>query len=85
MWDPLGTEEVTQNLKDAGCAPEMVKQFFALAERGADRERMALLKKHRAELLDEVHAGQDRIECLDYLIYQIQKRQNESKKGESLQ
>ena len=47
-----------QNLIDAGCSAETVAQCMELAK------RRILRKTGRA--------GQKRIDCLDYLIYQIQ-------------
>ena len=34
---------------------------------------MRLLRIHRQGLLDEVHTGEKRIDCLDYLVYQMEK------------
>ena len=82
MWDPLGVQEITQNLKDAGCSPEVIEQFLNLMEHGTYREQTALLKRHRAKLLDALHTGQDQIGCLDYLLYQMQKQHSKSMKGE---
>ena len=53
-----------QNLIDAGCSQAAAQQCVALAR---------LLSHHRAALLDAVHANQKRIDCLDYLLYQIGK------------
>lgn len=32
---------------------------------------LTLLARHRAALLEEVHRGERKIDCLDYLIYQL--------------
>ena len=34
---------------------------------------MKLLTAKRKELLDEIHAGQRKLDCLDYLIYELQR------------
>lgn len=66
-------ESLAQNLLDAGCDPEQVQQFFMLRDAGDVNGQMKLLRLQRESLLDEVHVGQKRIDCLDYLVYQIGK------------
>lgn len=68
--------DIIQNLKDAGCDAEMVEQFMKLEEKGSTKDQLRLLLMHRDKLLEQVHMGERRIECLDYLVYQIQKRRN---------
>lgn len=66
-------EALVQNLKDAGCEPEQVEQFLMLREAGDVNGQMKLLRTQRESLLDEVHVGQKRIDCLDYLVYRMGK------------
>lgn len=40
-----------------------------------DRVHSRLLGKHRDTLLDTMHREQKRIDCLDYLLYQMKKAQ----------
>lgn len=44
-----------QNLKDAGCDSEILKQCMALALDRNISELLNLLAKHRKHLLDQVH------------------------------
>lgn len=62
-------QHVLHNLEDAGCDSLTIKQFFKLQSEGKKAEQLKLLVRHRASLLDELHAGQRMIDCLDYLIY----------------
>lgn len=64
---------VIQNLKDAGCDAETVERFLSLMERERTAEQLALLADHRRRLLDKVHQEERRIDCLDYLVYQMNK------------
>ena len=64
---------ILQNLQDAGCDDEMIRQFMACREKGNCAEQIRLLSLQRKKLLDGVHQGERRIECLDYLVYQIGK------------
>ena len=45
-----------------------------LACGGEPRRLLELLARHRAALLDEVHKSEKKIDCLDYLIYQMEKK-----------
>ena len=65
---------VLQNLKDAGCTDEMVAEFMALQNREDEEQQIQLLSGHRKHLLEKLHREEKRIDCLDYLLYQMQKR-----------
>lgn len=62
---------VLQNLKDAGCGPELVEQFMVYQEKGNRAEQLKLLSLHRKKLLEQIHQQERQICCLDYLVYQI--------------
>lgn len=64
-------EAVMQNLEDAGCGRESIEEYFALEGKGKIKDQLILLERHREELLNAVHENQKKIDCLDYLIYQI--------------
>ncbi len=81
-------EAVIQNLKDAGCAPDMIQCCVACMEQGKKNELLKRLEEHRKGLLHKVHKAkllsenefcleERQIDCLDYLVYQI--RRYESK------
>ena len=63
-----------QNLLDAGCGSDTVQQCMDLVKRRESSELLRLLSRHRRELLDTVHQNEKRIDCLDYLSYQIEKQ-----------
>lgn len=65
---------IIQNLKDAGCTDEMVAKFMALQGSDVEEQQIQLLSGHRDHLLKKLHREEKRIDCLDYLIYQIQKK-----------
>ena len=66
-------QAIIQNLKDAGCSPKTVEQFMSLQKEGNTEEQLKLLSLQRRHLLDRVHLDEKRIDCLDYLVYQINK------------
>ncbi len=64
-------EAVIQNLKDAGCAPDIIECYVACMEQGKKKELLKRLEEHRTGLLRKVHEEEKHIDCLDYLFYQI--------------
>lgn len=69
-------KDVIQNLQDAGCNKETIDQFMDCLKRGTRGEQLQILSQQRKKLLDSVHAELKRIDCLDYLVYQLQKNAN---------
>ena len=65
-------ESVIQNLEDAGCETEMIRNFLGWFDKGQQKKQLELLEHQREDLLGRVHKEEKRISCLDYLIYQIQ-------------
>mgnify|MGYP000024236617 FL=1 len=70
---PLTAPALLENLEDAGCDSKFAERFMALEQSGQYREQLRLLSDHRRQLLDRLHREERRIDCLDYLAYQIEK------------
>ncbi len=64
-------EAVIQNLKDAGCAQDIIECCIACMEQGKKNELLKRLEEQRKGLLNKVHEEEKHIDCLDYLVYQI--------------
>ncbi|WP_294536686.1 hypothetical protein [uncultured Pseudoflavonifractor sp.] len=71
---PMTARALLENLEDAGCGSELTERFLALERSGQYREQLRLLSDHRRQLLDCLHREERRIDCLDYLVYQLEKR-----------
>lgn len=63
-----------QNLIDAGCSEELIETCMGLAKADQWNRILPLLSKQRIHLLDSVHDGQKQIDCLDFLVYRINKK-----------
>ena len=61
------------NLTDAQCSEELRARCAVLAACGQTAQMVALLRGHRKELLQQIHAQQKALDCLDYLIFQAEK------------
>jgi len=71
-------QSVITNLVDAGCDNEQIEEVMTLIKQGRKKEVLALLANYRKRLLDCYHAEQKKIDCLDYLVYQMRREQQES-------
>ncbi len=63
-----------QNLIDAGCSEDLIRSCMELAKENQWERILSLLSKQRSNLLDSVHDGQKQIDCLDFLVYSINKK-----------
>lgn len=61
-------DNIIDALHDAGGSAELIELYGTAA---SDCARICLLKQYRRELLGSIHSGQKKLECLDYLIYQL--------------
>ena len=68
-------QDVVTNLVDAGCDNKLIERFMDYLKTGSKEAGLSLLAKHRRYLLDCYHADQKRIDCLDYLPYQMNRNQ----------
>ena len=68
-------KDVVKNLQDAGCTPELIDKFLICHDSGRTQDSLRVLALHRASLLEDLHASQFKLDCLDYLIYQIRAEQ----------
>ncbi|MDO4288739.1 MAG: hypothetical protein Q4C55_06075 [Eubacterium sp.] len=63
-----------QNLKDAGCDQQMIKKCVTLAKNHEKKALMRELAQYKQYLLGLVHTHQKEIDCLDYLVYTLEKQ-----------
>ena len=65
-------------LHDVGFTNEEVEQYMRLALSGGDtsEERMEMLRRKRNGTLDEIHFKQEQLDRLDYLRFEISRRNN---------
>lgn len=55
-----------------GMKIEEIKEYLKEEASGGKEKRCRLLRKQRANLLDMIHEKQKDIDCLDYLLYEIE-------------
>ena len=69
---------LVRNLKDAGCGTPLIEKISALHDSGNLREELRLLAAQRCGLLEKVHATQKKVDCLDYLIFNVKQEKGTS-------
>ncbi|WP_100489215.1 hypothetical protein [Sporolactobacillus pectinivorans] len=72
MNSPIVDEqEILLALEESGMESEMIEQFMESFRSGqTDKEKWILLS-HRSKLLSDVHAKQDKLYCMDFLIRKL--------------
>ncbi|MCH5264543.1 MAG: hypothetical protein J1F02_01490 [Lachnospiraceae bacterium] len=73
-------ERAIQNMKDAGCSEDTINRFLLCYQAEDVKGELKVLSRHRQDLLDQIHKGQKKIDCLDYLVYQIEKNAKKAEK-----
>jgi len=59
----------SENLRDAGCDEDFIRQFLEMEEKEDGKGQAAALARYRESLLEGIHAGQRKLDILDYFIY----------------
>lgn len=66
-------EALMRNLRDAGCSKTLIEQFIEHHKAGNAVKQECILSEHRRTILHSVHVEQYKLDCLDYLIFNIRK------------
>lgn len=75
MAQKLSEDYIRRNLKDAGCNDEQICHFIQSYKNNDSKKQLRILKCHRCSLREDVHVVQKKIDCLDYLIYLLNKEE----------
>ena len=67
-------DNIIQNLKDTGCDENKIMAIIKNIREDKISDGLKLLSIHRRALLDRLHESQQQIDCLDYLVYQLEKQ-----------
>lgn len=72
MFETNHTDNMIQNMLDAGCSEEEVFCFCECRKKQNKEEELNILENHREELLHDIHEIQYKIEVLDEQISTLQ-------------
>lgn len=71
--DKKEKEALLQNLQDAGCTQDIIEQFIKNYDADNSVNQISILAEYRNNLLSKVHEEQGKLDCLDYLLFQLRK------------
>ena len=69
--NPKQDDPLIQNLHDAGCSQQIIEQFMQSRKEGNIFCQIHILVKQRNLLLEDLHKDQNKLDCLDYLLFQL--------------
>ena len=67
-------EQLIQGLSEAGCSKKTAERIGALYEAGSYDEVLRQMKVQRCVLIDEMHESQRKVDCMDFLIRNQEKK-----------
>ena len=73
MFKVNSKQHIIQNLRDADCDQKVIEDILQAVDKGCKNQALALLAEHRQLLLEQFHHSKYCIDCLDYLVVQIEK------------
>jgi len=68
------TRECYQERGEAYEAAVCQRELAALPD---DAARLCFLKRHRRRLMESLHAAQEKLSCIDYMIYELEQKRLE--------
>ncbi|ACV22829.1 hypothetical protein [Slackia heliotrinireducens] len=63
--------DIVQGLRDACCTEECIEAFMRAYDEGRPKDGLKAIEGFRRKTLEELHEQQRRIDCLDYLTYEM--------------
>ncbi len=69
----MNDQEINQYLKDAGCEERQRKQFLSIYHTSSIQDQVTLLRQWRKPLMDKLHESQEKVDCMDFLLYKLRK------------
>lgn len=73
---PIEYERLKEYLYDIGCHLKEKAEILEYSEKHDIQNIIRLLRRHRQSTLDTIHKEERQINCLDYLVFQLEKEIN---------
>jgi hypothetical protein len=67
-------EEIYQNLLDAGYSKSRADRFMTYVKSGDRESQEQDLALKRTKILEKLHQENRHLECLDYMLYELEKQ-----------
>lgn len=69
----MDIEEILKCMTDCGCDDAKTKAFLALKENCCTESCIRYLKRHRKQLMEQIHQMGHQVDCVDYMIRELEK------------
>ena len=63
-------------MKDAGCDSEIIERICGMYADGQIQDAVKILRRHRCHLMEQLHESQSKVDCLDFLVRQMENVKN---------
>lgn len=70
--------EIIQCMSECGCDAGQTEEFLQLKEKCCADSCIRYLKRHRKQLLEQIHTLTRKVECVDYMIRELEKQKGNS-------
>lgn len=71
------SNDTLQCMKDCGCTDEQARRYLKLHQSDNITEQLQFLYCHRKKLMNELHDAQKKIDCIDYVIRQLEQQKQQ--------
>ncbi len=68
----MDQNELIQNLKDSDCDENRAKEIMNALASDHPEQGIQMIKLQRCCLMNEIHLQQQKVDCLDYLLHELQ-------------
>lgn len=65
--------EILACMADCGCDAAQTEAFLALKENCCKESCIRYLKRHRKQLMEQIHKMGHQVDCVDYMIRELEK------------
>lgn len=69
----MDINEILNCMSDCGCDAVQTEEFLALKENCCKESCIRYLKRHRKCLMEQIHQMSEKVDCVDYLIRELEK------------
>lgn len=59
-------------MKDCGCSPDQAETYLKLADGGCVQDQIYFMKRHRNQIMDQLHTVTRQVDCIDFVIHELE-------------
>lgn len=74
--DPSIEQKCRCYLKDCGCSADQAEEYLKLACEGCTKDQIFFMKRHRNQMMDQLHTVTRQVDCIDFVIHKLEQEGN---------